>query len=85
MAFHGRPRYTKDIDILVHREEKNAERIMLALSDFGFGSVGLSKNDFLKDEFVVELGYEPNRIDILTRISGVEFEEAETDLLCSVA
>ncbi len=77
VALHGRPRYTKDIDILVAREPENARKIMLVINEFGFGSVGLSAEDFMREHYVVQLGFEPNRIDILTHIDGVQFEEAE--------
>jgi hypothetical protein len=49
LAFHGAPRYTGDIDIFVHRDRSNADRLMAALRDFGFGSVGLTANDFMVD------------------------------------
>ena len=77
VALHGRPRYTKDIDILIARDATNAKKLLLALNEFGFGSLELSEDDFLKEEFVIQLGYEPNRIDILTDISGVIFKEAK--------
>ena len=76
MAFHGRPRYTGDLDIFVHRNPENADRLMRVMQDFGFGSTGLTREDFLREHFVIQLGFEPNRIDLLTGISGVEFEDA---------
>jgi hypothetical protein len=76
LAFHGRPRYTGDLDLFVRREGPNADRLMRALEAFGFGSAGLTRDDFLKEDFVIQLGVEPNRLDILTGISGVTFEEA---------
>lgn len=76
VAFHGRPRYTGDLDLFVRRDAANADRLMRVLEQFGFGSVGLSREDFLKEDFVVQLGVEPNRLDLLTGISGVTFEEA---------
>jgi hypothetical protein len=76
LAFHGRPRYTGDLDLFVRRDAANADRLMRVLEAFGFGSVGLTRDDFLKEDFVIQLGVEPNRLDILTGISGVTFAEA---------
>jgi hypothetical protein len=76
LAFHGRPRYTGDIAILVRPSHDNAEKIQRALSQFGFGSLGLTSKDFLEIDQVVQLGVPPNRIDLLTSISGVGFDEA---------
>lgn len=75
VAFHGHPRYTKDIDIWVARDPVNANRIIKALEAFGFGAVGLSADDFLKVNQTVQLGYPPSRIDILTTVKGLDFEE----------
>ena len=76
MAAHGHPRYTKNLDVWVRADRDNGERILRALADFGFGDVGLTLEDFLGDDTVVQLGREPQRIDLLTFISGVEFDEA---------
>jgi hypothetical protein len=76
LAFHGAPRYTGDLDIFVSVSEDNAHRIMQALNEFGFGSVGLSPQDFKEPKNVIQLGYPPVRIDIVTSISGVSWEEA---------
>jgi hypothetical protein len=76
MAFHGRPRYTGDVDIFLRRDTANAERMMRAIEAFGFGATGVTHDDFLKVNYVIQLGVEPNRIDLLTGISGVEFNEA---------
>jgi predicted nucleotidyltransferase len=75
VALHGYPRYTKDIDIWVDMSEENAEKIVLALGEFGFGSLGLKEEDFLEEEQIIQLGYAPNRIDLITTPVGVEFEE----------
>ena len=77
VALHGRPRYTKDIDLLVARDPVNARRIIIALDEFGFGSIGLTEEDFLKEQFVIQLGYEPNRIDLLTGIESLNFDDLE--------
>lgn len=75
-AFHARPRYTKDIDIWIEPTPENAERLLRALEDFGFGGLGLTVKDFTEARRFVQLGYPPNRIDLLTSIPGVDFAEA---------
>jgi predicted nucleotidyltransferase len=75
LAFHGRPRYTGDIDFFVARNPENADRLMEVIEDFGFGQTGIERDDFLHVDHVIQLGREPNRIDILTGISGVTFDE----------
>jgi len=75
VALHGHPRYTKDLDVWVECNNQNAQALIRALSQFGMGSLGLSERDFLVPEQVVQIGYPPNRIDILVSISGVEFSE----------
>lgn len=74
VALHGHPRYTKEFDIWVDLERDSAERIVRALDTFGFGSLGLKPQDFLEADQVVQLGYPPNRIDLITSLPGVEFE-----------
>jgi hypothetical protein len=74
VAFHGYPRYTGDIDIWIERSPKNAARVVAALDDFGFGGLDLDEATFLTPETVVQLGYPPHRIDILTDLEGVEFK-----------
>ena len=61
------------------RRSENAERILAALDDFGFGSLNLSKGDFTTPGMVVQLGVPPVRIDIITRVSGVPWEKADAD------
>ena len=73
VALHGHPRYTKDLDVWVECSRKNAQAIVEALIQFGMGSLGLTSEDFLVPDQVVQLGYPPNRIDILVSVSGVEF------------
>lgn len=75
LAAHGHPRYTKDLDIWIEVAGDNAQHVIAALKDFGFASLGLTEIDFLKANQVVQLGYPPNRIDLLTSIDGVTFEE----------
>jgi hypothetical protein len=76
LAFHGRPRFTKDLDVLLEPSPENAARVMKSLADFGFGSVGLTVADFSTPGQIVQLGVAPNRVDLLTTIDGVSFEEA---------
>lgn len=76
LAFHGYPRYTKDIDFWVWVDEINAENILKTLKDFGFSSLELKQEDFLKVGYVVQLGLPPARIDLLTSITGLDFEES---------
>ena len=76
LAWHGLPRYTKDIDFFVSTSPENADALASLIVRFGFGSTGLCAVDFLAEDQVIQLGMEPNRIDILTGISGVEWDEA---------
>lgn len=75
VAAHGHPRYTGDLDLWVWTGAENAENLLTALRDFGFGSLDLTANDFTEPGRVVQLGYPPVRIDLLTSIDGVEFEK----------
>ena len=75
LAFHARPRYTKDIDFLIDISPENAKKIKSALDEFGFASVNLTEDDFLKEGNIIQLGYEPVRIDIITSITGLEFAD----------
>lgn len=76
LAFHGAPRFTGDMDIFVKPDIENAYRIISALNDFGFGSTGLSPADFEGEDRVIQLGYPPIRIDIMTSLTGISWEEA---------
>ena len=76
LAAHGFPRNTKDIDIFYDLTAENASRLMSALDRFGFGDVGLSAEDFQQSGQIVQLGYPPNRIDLINSISGIGFDEA---------
>ena len=75
LAAHGRPRYTGDLDIWVQPGPENIERLISALDAFGFASLGISAADFMMPEAMVQLGYPPARIDLLTTIDGVTFDE----------
>lgn len=76
VAYHGHPRYTGDIDFLVRPTPENAKRVLEAIRQFGFGALALTEDDFVRPGSVVQLGRPPNRIDLLTTISGVDFEAA---------
>ncbi|MCI0563000.1 MAG: hypothetical protein MN733_31370, partial [Nitrososphaera sp.] len=75
VAFHVRPRYTKDMDILVEPSLENGRKIVAALKDFGFGVLKVTAEDFVRTGRFIQLGYEPVRIDLLTSIEGCSFEE----------
>jgi hypothetical protein len=75
VAYHAKPRFTKDIDIFVDSTTDNVERVLQALADFGFGDLGLTAADLTPGR-IVQLGMPPNRVDLLTAIDGVTFEEA---------
>ncbi len=74
VAFHGHPRYTKDMDVWIAMKPDNAAKMVKALEQFGFGSLGLRAEDFLVPDQIIQLGYAPSRIDLLTTLEGVEFE-----------
>jgi len=76
LAFHGAPRFTGDLDIFVKPDKSNARRVLDALNDFGFGSVNLTGDDFSVPDQVIQLGVPPIRVDIITSITGVTWEEA---------
>jgi hypothetical protein len=76
LAFHGRPRYTGDLDILVRPSPENAERLVTVLAEFGFGESDFKPSNFVEPDQIVQLGRVPNRIDLLTGISGVATNEA---------
>jgi len=73
VALHGYPRYTKDIDIWIELAPDNARKMVRAIEQFGFESLGLEDGDFLVADQIIQLGYPPNRIDILCSLPGVEF------------
>jgi hypothetical protein len=76
LAFHGAPRFTGDLDIFVRPDPVNAQHILTALEAFGFASVGLTPGDFERPDQVVQLGVPPVRIDLITSITGVSWDEA---------
>lgn len=79
VGHHGHPRYTADLDVWYRVDEGNVARLLEALEEFGFGSLGLKPADFLRAGNVIQLGYPPEQIDLLTRVSGLTWEEAARD------
>ena len=76
VAAHGLPRYTGDFDTWLWLSKENAQRVLGVLDEFGFGGLAITEEDFSREDSVVQLGYPPHRIDLLTSISGVNFEDA---------
>lgn len=75
VAFYAKPRYTKDMDILIEPSIENGKRIVDALNEFGFKNLDLSVKDFSKKGKIIQLGYEPVRVDIMTSIQGCSFKQ----------
>lgn len=76
LGAHGHVRYTKDLDIWVEATEKNAAKLVEVLKQLGFDSLSISASDITTPGLTLQLGYEPARIDLLTRVSGLEFDLA---------
>ncbi len=79
VGFHGYPRYTKDLDVWIEISDENAENVVNALNQFGFGAIGFKARDFLKPDEFTQLGYPPNRIDLITSCEGVDFSSCYTN------
>lgn len=77
LAFHGAPRTTGDIDVLLHGTDDNARRVIAALAEFGFANLGFRPQDFTKPGMVVQLGVSPIRVDLLTSLSGVTWAQVD--------
>jgi len=75
VAFHGKARYTKDMDIFIEPSEDNSKKLINALGAFGFGELELTEQDLVKKGNIIQLGYEPIRVDILTSITGLDFDK----------
>lgn len=75
VAFHGHPRYTKDLDVWIWLDTDNANKVVEVLNQFGFGSLDIRVEDFLEPDQIIQLGYPPVRIDLITTLPGVNFEE----------
>ena len=74
LAAYGHPRYTGDLDFWVGTDVANAARVLNALKEFGFGSLGIGMQDLTTPNKVIQMGFPPRRIDLLTSIDGVAFE-----------
>ena len=74
LSAHGLPRATKDLDVWIMVDPENAQRVVASLNEFGMAGLGLVEGDFLESDVVVQLGYPPIRIDLLTSASGVSFD-----------
>lgn len=75
VGVHGYPRYTGDLDIWLNPTADNADRVLLALRDFGFGGLNITRADLTKENNIIQLGQPPLRIDLLMSIDGVSFSE----------
>ena len=75
VGVHGHVRYTKDLDVWIEPTRENAARTLRVLDEFGFGTLGLTEADFIEPGNVIQLGYPPNRLDLLTQPTGVTFAE----------
>jgi hypothetical protein len=75
VGYHGYPRATYDLDLWIATSPANANRIVKAVSEFGFSGTELSTDLFLKENQIVRMGVEPVRIELMTSISGVEFDD----------
>jgi hypothetical protein len=73
LAAHGHPRYTGDLDFWIGTDGENAQRVLRALHSFGMGGLGVTVRDLTTPDQVIQMGYPPRRIDLLTGIDGVEF------------
>ncbi|MFH1941698.1 MAG: hypothetical protein ABIL68_06300 [bacterium] len=76
VVYYTEPRYTKDLDIWVETTPENAKRVWEALQQFGAPLIDVTEKDFCNREIVYQIGVEPNRIDIMTDITGIRFSDA---------
>ena len=76
LSYYAEPRYTKDIDIFIDSTTSNADRLMMAVREFGFTDIELGSGDFLESDQVIQLGIAPLRIDLLTSLKGLPFADA---------
>jgi len=76
VTYHGYPRFTKYIDFWVWAESKNAALLVKTLKDFIGSNLGYTEQDFLQKDIIIQLGMPPNRIDLITDLDGITFEEA---------
>lgn len=74
VAYYAKPRYTKDIDVLIESSAENSVRVVRSLNAFGFENLPLKERDFRIKKKIIQLGYEPLRIDLLTSVEGLSFQ-----------
>lgn len=79
LAYHAKPRFTRDLDIWVEASKTNASRVYSALANFGAPLNNLTQSELEHPELVFQIGIDPLRVDILTSITGVDFDEAWQD------
>jgi hypothetical protein len=78
VALHGFPRFTGDIDFFVAVDPENSAKLVNVFDAFGFGDIGINRDDFMQPDFVIEIGREPRKIQILTGIDGVKFADCRS-------
>ena len=76
LAFHGHPRFTGDLDVLIRPTLANADRLLSALADFGFDDVPLTAAQVIEPRRLIEMGVAPVQIHVMSEISGVSWDEA---------
>lgn len=76
LIYYTYPRNTGDIDFFIETSDENAKKILSVLKEFGFESVDIRKEELTKPDSIIQLGFSPNRIDLITSISGITFSEA---------
>lgn len=76
VGFHSRPKFTHDLDIWIENSEGNARLVLAVLKDFGFGDLEITVIDLTNPDRIIQLGYAPLRIDIITSVSGLDFSAA---------
>jgi hypothetical protein len=78
LAFHGAPRYTGDLDILIRPTEANAERLLRAIAAFGFPTTPLTPAQIITPGKIVEMGVPPVQIHVMSQVDGVSWDEVWT-------
>lgn len=73
VIYYGYIRFTGDLDVWINNTETNAQKMVTVLNEFGFESLGFSKKDFMESDAIIQLGYDPDRIDIMTSVAGLDF------------
>ena len=84
VGYHGYPRATGDMDLWVAIRQDNADKLVAVLREFGFDVSQLSAGLFLKENQILRMGVPPMRIELLTTISGVRFEECYSERIIDV-